>query len=40
MVYEVLKIGEENTLSHDYYKNFDTFMNKAILDYLPERGES
>lgn len=23
-----------------YYKNFDTFMNKAVLDYLPERRDA
>lgn len=28
---------EEAGTDLQYYKNFDTFMNKAVLDYLPER---
>lgn len=28
---------EEAGTELQYYKNFDTFMNKAVLDYLPER---
>ena len=31
---------EESGTQLQFYKNFDTFMNKAILDYLPEGGES
>lgn len=27
---------EQDNTELQYYKNFDTFMNKAILDYLPE----
>lgn len=29
---------EEAGTQLQFYKNFDTFMNKAVLDYLPERG--
>ncbi len=29
---------EQNGTELQYFKNFDTFMNKAILDYLPEDG--
>lgn len=28
---------EEAGTQLQFYKNFDTFMNKAVLDYLPER---
>lgn len=30
---------EEEGTELDYYKNFDTFMSKAIIDYLPGEGE-
>ena len=30
---------EEEGTELDYYKNFDTFMSKAIIDYLPEEGD-
>lgn len=29
---------EEAGTQLQFYKNFDTFMNKAVLDYLPERN--
>lgn len=28
---------EESGTDIQFYKNFDTFLNKAVLDYLPER---
>lgn len=31
---------EEEGTQLQFYKNFDTFMNKAVLDYLPERSGS
>ncbi|CUP57488.1 hypothetical protein [Enterocloster clostridioformis] len=30
---------EEEGTELDYYKNFDTFMSKAIIDYLPGEGD-
>lgn len=39
-VVEYVRQMEESGTELQFYKNFDTFMCKAVVDYLPERSSS